>query len=311
MKIAFLGDSRFIGRATAERAVERSLAVTVIHTGKYPGAVRGADHVVASRADSTALQAVLEQVAPDALIDTFAMTREDALRSIESARGRVPRLVLLSSQDVYAQFGRLLGHSFENTEDVVSETSPLTVPYPFRGIHEHKGGENYDKKDVEATFREAAGYFDAITTLRLPATYGSYDKTRRFGWIVDPIDSGLRKLPHIGGASWRWTHGHVTDVADAILLAATHPSKGYDVFNVGEPETPTVRERVELIAKRMGVDIQWAETLELSDEQSFLGPKPNDFVVSTQRIRDKLGYLESTTSERRIDDLIAWLRASR
>ena len=35
----------------------------------------------------------------------------------------------------------------------------------------------------------------AITVLRPPTTYGRRDSTRRFAWVVDPLDAGARELP--------------------------------------------------------------------------------------------------------------------
>lgn len=311
MRVAFLGNLRFIGRAAAEHAVQAGHQVTILHTGKYPPQVDGAEHVVADRNDPSALRTTIQRARPDVIVDTFAMTRADGERAVEAFAGIGARVVVLSSQDVYAQFGRLLGHAFEDVEDLVSERSPVTVPYPFRGKHDHVGGESYDKKDVERVYRNASANFDSVTILRLPATYGTYDKTRRFAWIVDRLDSGVLEVPHVDNASWRWTHGHVGDIAEAILLAAKVATSGLQVFNVGEDPTPTMHERVELIARRMNASIRWEKVDELPEDLSFLGRMSNDFVADTALIRAALGYEEATTPEDRADDLIEWLRASR
>jgi nucleoside-diphosphate-sugar epimerase len=194
---------------------------------------------------------------------------------------------------VYAQFGRLNGHPASRIEESVSETSPLTVRFPFKGIADHEGGSEYDKKDVETLYANASkAFFESVTALRLPAVFGSGDYQRRFGFIVDALDSGVRQFPCQDQASWRWTHGHVTNVAQAILLSAEKRLGGFNVFNVGEEHPPTMRERVDRIARLMDTSVEWTETEDLPKEFSLVGKMPNDFVVSTKEIRSILAYRE-------------------
>ena len=66
---------------------------------------------------------------------------------------------------------------------------------------------------------------------------------------IDALDRARRKhepciVPCKAGASFRWTHAHVGDAAYAVVLAAEGARDGVNgVFNVGEPETPTMRSR--------------------------------------------------------------------
>lgn len=78
------------------------------------------------------------------------MTRAHALATIDATRELGAPLVVLSSHDVYGQFGRLNGHAAPEPEEIVTEDSPLTVPSPFRAIGDHPDGPDYDKKEVEA-----------------------------------------------------------------------------------------------------------------------------------------------------------------
>ena len=255
MRLAFIGGTGFIGHAAASAAVGRGHEVFVIHRGVHPAEVEGVTDVIADREDPSALAAALRSCAPDAVVDTRAMTRADAETTLAALDGTGARRVVLSSQDVYAQFGRLNGLEAPEPEPVITEQSPLTVPYPFRGIAEHSGGEMYDKKEVEAAFRDAG---DAIV-LRLPAVYGRRDPHRRFAAVVDALDRGETRFPTQGGGVFRWTHAHVHDVAHAILLAAEAEVGGFHLLNVGELETPTMRTRADDIAEYMGHQIEWVE----------------------------------------------------
>jgi nucleoside-diphosphate-sugar epimerase len=314
MRIAFIGGTRFIGHAAAERAIARGHDVAVLHRGDHACEIAGARDFRVDRNDADALRLALRDSRAEVVIDTRAMTAADAeLSAAVVASLHVP-VVVLSSQDVYAQFGSLNGHPAPRIDELVREDAPLTVPYPFRGLHDHEGGSDYDKKDVERTFLAAC---HRVIVLRLPAVYGKRDRHRRFGALIDALDDARKKhakctIPCKGGAPFRWTHAHVGDVAHAIVLAAENARDGVNgVFNVGEPETPPMRTRAEKIATAMGVGIEWSETSDLPEAWDTFGVQPNDFVVDDAKIRDVLGFREVITEKARVQDVIAWARATR
>lgn len=313
MKIALLGGTRFIGHAAAALAAARGHDVFVLHRGKHASELSAVQPIAVDRADPSALCETLARLGADVLVDTRAMTRLDAEVTALAIKVLALPVVVLSSQDVYAQFGRLNGLPGPEPEAVVTESSPLTIPFPFRGIAEHDGGPDYDKKDVEEVVRDAVGEgAPGATILRLPAVYGARDYRRRFGGIVDALDRGATELPCAGGAAFRLSHAHVTDVAHAIVLAAERGPKGVEVFNVGEEAVPTMRERAEALARVMEVPFRWVETAEpLPAPFALFGRLASDMVVDTTRIRARLGFSEVTTEEQRLTDTIRWLRASR
>jgi nucleoside-diphosphate-sugar epimerase len=312
VRIAFVGGTRFIGHTAARASVERGHDVCLLHRGRHRNEVAGARSVHVDRADPQSLCAALAREKPEVVIDTRAMTRPEAEVSALALKILRCPAVVLSSQDVYAQFGRLNGLPAPEPETLVGEDAPLTVPFPFRGLAEHEGGEDYDKKEVERVFVEALGDgVPGVSILRLPAVYGPRDEKRRFGQVVDALDRGERVLPCQDGASIRWSHAHVRDAAHAIVLAAEQVKDGPRVYNVGEQDPPTMRERAAAIAKSMGVSIAWEEREELPAKFGSYGRLPNDFVVDTARIRAELGYAEVTSQAGRVDSLVEWLRASR
>jgi nucleoside-diphosphate-sugar epimerase len=312
MKIAFLGGTRFIGLRAVVTAHNRGHSVAVLHRGLHNADLpKGVNEIIVDRDDRLALSMALKELKADVLVDTFAMTNNQTLRTIDALAGNVATVVVLSSQDVYAQFGRLNGHP-SAVEKVVSESSPLTVRFPFRGIDDHEGGIDYDKKDVEIAYNTASQkLFESTTVLRLPAVYGSGDYKRRLGFIVDSLDQGLRKFPYQSGANWRWTLGHVENVAHSIILSAERKVQGHRVFNVGEEFTPTMHDRVDKIAKILGVSLEWEEVRNLPGEFGILGKMPNDFVVDTATMRVDLGYKEVLSEDACYLDLITWCRQSR
>lgn len=310
MRAIFLGGTRFIGLRAVELARERGHAVTVVHRGVHRAQLpSGVDEILVDRGDPTALLRAVARTNADVVIDTYAMTRADARHATESLRDLASRAIVLSSQDVYAQFGAMNGHACEAIEDVVTEASPLSVPFPFRGMEGHEDRRDYDKKDVEAVYREATpAPFRSVTVLRLPAVFGRGDYRRRFGAIVDTLDRGERTIPMQAGGAWRWTHGHVDNVARAIVLAAESNVDGFHVFNVGERRTPTMRERVERIADAMNVSVRFVEAAEVMEPFSLLGKMPNDVVADTSRVRSALGFDETTSEDDAYRDVVDWIR---
>ena len=318
MRFVIVGGTRFIGRASAGAALSAGHGVVLLHRGEHAAPPelleQGAVDVRTDRNDARALRRALAAHVPDVVIDTCAMTRAHAETLVAATEGVTGRVVVLSSQDVYAQFGLLNGLPCPAPEAVVTESSPLTVPYPFRTVGGHPGGPDYDKKDVEQVIRDACSdsKLEGAVVLRLPAVYGPHDPQRRFGAIVDAIDCGTATLPHCGGARFRWTHAHVLDAAHAILRAAEACPSGAHVYNVGEQDTPTMRERAEALARAMGRRVAWqAETGVLPDDLALLGEMPTDLVVSSTAIRHDLGVCEVTNEEERLAGTIAWLRESR
>lgn len=75
--------------------------------------------------------------------------------------------------------------------------------------------------------------------LRLPKVYGPEDN----GNLATVY--GFAAVP-----AWRWTHGHVANVAAAIAAGATHAKAANAVFNVGEETTPTMGERLARLSLR-------------------------------------------------------------
>ncbi|MFK7987675.1 MAG: NAD-dependent epimerase/dehydratase family protein [Sandaracinaceae bacterium] len=308
MRVTCLGSTRLIGPATIGALRRAGHEVILVHRGAYEVRPADVDERRADRGEAGAFREAVRATRPDAIVDLRAMTRVQA----EVAAGIVDvPYVVLSSQDVYAQFGTLNGLPGPAPEALITEASPLTVPYPFRGIAEHSGGPDYDKKDVEAVYECAGG---AVTVLRLPAVYGRGDPRRRFGVVLDALDAGERELPRAGGRL-RWTFGHVDDIATAIGRTVAAPSDGYRCFNVGESHAWSMSEWAERIGDTIGVSFSWREVDPLGDPLDeawgLWGPVPNDVVVDSSRFRSEIGVGEETSEAERLTDLVSGLRESR
>ncbi len=87
----------------------------------------------------------------------------------------------------------------------------------------------------------------------------------------------------------------------AVLHRGVHP----------EGQTPSMRERAQRIAGRMGRTVTFEDPEEPPEAWGLFGTMPNDVVVDSSAIRAALGFEEPLDEGARLDDLIAGLRASR
>src|SRR5262249_11131605 len=146
----------------------------------------------------------------------LAMTEDDARALVTTFEGR--RLVVLSSADVYRAHGRLWRHEPGPPDPTpLSEDAPLRERlFPYRDDPAVDRPAGYDKILCERRVLRC----DGATVLRLPAVYGEHDYRRRVDQVLVPMRDGRSFIPiDEEQASWRWTRGHVQDVASAIVLA--------------------------------------------------------------------------------------------
>src|SRR5215469_5829803 len=109
MRVLIVGGTRFIGAATARRLAEIGHDVTVLHRGETPGELpEGIQHLVGERGNLATSREAIQRLAPDVALHTIAMTERDAQEAVDELRGVARRLVVLSSEDVYRAYGRLI-----------------------------------------------------------------------------------------------------------------------------------------------------------------------------------------------------------
>jgi nucleoside-diphosphate-sugar epimerase len=259
----------------------------------------------------------LQEFAPEIVLDMIAMIEEDAREVVELFTGIARRVITLSSQDVYRAFGRARSkESGPADPSVINEDSPLRENlYPYRGTpavstHEERWLDNYDKILVERVVMgnpELPG-----TILRLPAVYGPGDQQYRMFSYIKRMDDGRPAiLLDEAEARWRWTYGYVENVANAITLAVLDDRASGRIYNVGEPFTLSMEERVQKIGETTG----WQGRIVLAPPGIL--PEPlrwgintaQDIVVDSNRIRRELGYAERVPADIALSRTIEWERA--
>ena len=320
MRILLLGGTGFIGPFVARRLSAEGHEVTLFHRGQtqadLPPAIR---HITGDRRELPLHRAELARLAPDMVLDMYAMTEAEAGAVVTVFSGAAGRIVAISSQDVYRAFGRLIRTEPGPPDPLpLAEDAPLREKlFPYRGEtplpadDPRHWTDDYDKILVERTYlgaRDLPG-----TILRLPMVYGPGDDQHRLFTYLKRMDDG-RATILLGehAARWRWTRGYVENVAAAIARAATDARAAGRVYNVGEEPALALAEWV----RRIGAQAGWqGQVVTLPEERlpAHLAVEldlAQDLVADTARLRTELGYREAVPQDEALRRTIAWERAN-
>lgn len=290
VRVVVIGGTRFIGRRITEQLVNRGDEVLIVHRGAAePENWVPCRHLHVDRKDFGRAADQVRKFAPDAVVDTLAMTRADA-DAVLPHLPDVP-LVMLSSMDVYRAY-ELAMSGRSGTAVPFGEDAPLRKGrYPHRGTDPGLDGydidmDRYDKLDVEPLYLQRGG-----TVLRLGMVYGAGDVQRREEFILRRVRAGRRRIP-VGEGTWRWTRVYVGDVAGAALAVLNTPEAHGEVFNLGESTTPTVRDWVGQILAAADHDAVLvpvpAEVL--PPDLIMTGRIPQDLLAANDKARRVLGW---------------------
>jgi nucleoside-diphosphate-sugar epimerase len=237
----------------------------------------------------------------------------DAQQPVDTFASIAPRLVALSSGDVYRAYDRLRRRAPGAPDPVpLTEASPRRDRlYRYRDQATAPDDEryHYEKILVEDIVMQHPSI--AGTVLRLPMVYGPRDGQHRlFPYLKRMDDRRPAILLDAGQAQWRWARGYVENVAAAIVLAVLDERARHRIYNVGEAVALIEMEWISAIGSVVGwrgrimpmpvdalpphlrTDLDWSQ----------------DLTTGTTRIRRELGYDEPVTREEALRRTIAWER---
>jgi nucleoside-diphosphate-sugar epimerase len=317
MRVLAIGGTRFIGPAAARRLHTLGHEVTLFHRGKSAAELpKGIKHIRGDRNKLTDFQDTFRKIKPDVVLDMIPITEQHAQHVIATFKGIAARVVAISSQDVYRAYGILIGKEQGLEPTPLNEDSPLRRElYPYRGEQPRADSDpqkildDYDKIPIEETVMGEPSM--PGTVLRLPMVYGPGDYQHRLFEYLKRMDD---KRPAIvldrERAAWRSSNGYVENVAHAIVVAVTSTSACNRIYNVAEPDNPTVVEWVREIGNAAG----WKGEIVVVERDQLPDALRSDFnakqhlAVDTTRIRKELGYSEVVTLHEALARTIEWER---
>lgn len=318
MTIAILGGTGFIGRQVIKRLRDHGETVLLLHRGNnvpdpLPAGVTARQ---VDRNDAPALAALFRQFSVTAAIDVIALTLAQTAGVREAAALSGVRYVMVSGGDVYASFGAMIGRdSAEPNAPALREDAPLrTSRFPLRGSTRLPKGidpellENYDKIVIEE-----AAFADKrleTTVLRPGMTFGPGDRQHRFGWVVGAARAGSRVAVDARAMGWKSSYGFVTDVADAIALAALEPKAAGRIYNIAQPEARSVAEWIRTFADAVGTKVEIVpvgpEAGGLLADRAGASDLRYHLALDSTRIRDELGFVELVSEAEALMQTIAY-----
>jgi len=304
MRILVLGGTRFIGRAVVEELARVRHDLLVVHRGRSEAPRgEGVEHLHADRAGLASHRRELAGFAPDAVVDTYAMSGPDAEAALAALPGDVRRVVL-SSMDVYRAFGSLTAGAVSDPVPL-GEDAPLREQrYPYRGQRIEGmdvDTEAYEKQDVEEVYRERGG-----VACRLPFVYGPRDHRRREEWVLRRVRAGRRRIP-VGAGSWVGSRAHVADVARGVRLAVESDLLAGQAVNLAEASTPPMRVWAEqiLAAAGSGAALVRVPDAVLPPDLELTAGGLQPVLASSERARRAFGY-EDGDPEELVRDSVSW-----
>jgi len=197
-----------------------------------------------------------------------------------------------------------------------SEVRTQLHPYNVDHLRMARGAfpwitDDYDKIPVERTVLNDSAL--PGTVLRLPMVYGPGDPLHRFYPTLKRIDDARPAiLLEESFARLRPPRGYVEDVAAGIVLAALSDRTAGKIYNIASDRQFNELEWTQRIGRAAG----WkGQIIALPKDQTpphLISPlnTGQDWLVSSARIREELGYAEPTPLEIGLQRTIAWERAN-
>jgi nucleoside-diphosphate-sugar epimerase len=318
MKILCIGGTGFIGAFTVPQLLRAGHSVTIFHRGST-AAPEGVKQIIGDRNALAQFRESFSHRQFDVVVDFILSSEGQARQLMETFRGITPRVVALSSMDVYRAWGVYYGlepgglEPLPVTEDSAVRTKP---PYPPEVLERVRQtlqwvDHDYDKVRVEKTIlgsKDLSG-----TVVRLPMIYGPGDYIHRFYPVLKRMDDGRRHILFAENvAPVRTPRGYVEDVAAGITLAVTSDHAAGRIYNVCEAEAFSELEWAQKIASATGWKGEFVVLPADKTPQHLRWPynTAQHLVVSSARIREELGYREVVPQAEAFKRTIEWERAN-
>ncbi len=191
-------------------------------------------------------------------------------------------LVFASSSSVY---GGITETPFTETMDIARPISPYAATKRMNELMGHVYSHVYGLK---------------VTMLRFFTVYGPRQRPDMAIHKFTRLLLEDRPIPMFGDGSTRRDYTYIDDVIDGVVKSIDRPFD-YEVFNLGESQTTSLRELIDLLAHHTG-------KTPIIEEQPL---QPGDVEVTyadISKARNLLGYAPKTSMDEGIARFVDWYR---
>lgn len=141
-----------------------------------------------------------------------------------------------------------------------------------------------------------------FTALRFFTVYGPRQRPDLAINKFTRLISAGKKIPFFGDGSSSRDYTYIDDIVSGVLKAVDYQAQKYEIFNLGNDQTVSLREMVDVIA----------ETLNLPVEIESLPKQPGDVPITAASIEHskcELSYMPSTSFSQGIAAYVSWCRS--
>lgn len=314
-KVLITGAAGFIGSSLAERLLARGGAVVAVDNFdpyydvaiKRQNISRSLQHSNYSFyekdiCDQSAVEDLLARERPDVIVHLAARAgvrpsladpnlyhRVNVIGSqhILDAIRKYPvsHLVWASSSSVYGGSTRV---PFKEDDPVMTPISPYAATKRMNELMGHVYSHIYGLN---------------VTMLRFFTVYGPRQRPdmaiSKFTKLIDNGDA----VPMYGDGTTRRDYTFIEDILDGLVRCVDNPLK-YEIFNLGESQTITLREMIDVIAKHVGKPANIKQ----------MPLQPGDVEITyacIDKAKEMLGYDPKYPFDEGVRRYVEWYRASR
>ncbi|GMV95114.1 MAG: epimerase [Candidatus Hydrogenedentota bacterium] len=195
----------------------------------------------------------------------------------------VSHLVFASSSSVY---GGIKETPFRETMACDRPVSPYAATKRMNELMAHVAHHVYGLK---------------VTLLRFFTVYGPRQRPEMAIHMFTRLIHEGKPIPMFGDGSARRDYTYIDDILDGLLKSVDTPF-GYEIFNLGENHTTSLRELIDLLGETFGVPVPVRE----------LPFPPSDMETTfadISKARDLLGYAPSVSMQEGLARFAAWYRS--
>lgn len=301
------------GFAIVERLLANGDEVTIFHTGNHEIDFSGpVEHLHGDPREEADLQRLLAGREFDLCVSTSGRIRA----VVAVLAKRVDKLVAISGLPYYKRT-RAKQHDNINPATIHQRSNlgagERAIPLPIREADERvtdpadRYGHLVVRSEDTVMAAHARGDFDA-TILRYTMVYGPHSYIPFEWYLVRRVLDGRRAIALEGGGLMIPQRGHAENLAEAVMLSASHPAASGQAYNVGDEQSLSVLDLTLLIGEAL--DHEW----DIVEVPLSLSPCKNPFALrqntlfDMSRIRYELGYRDVKPVEQATREFALWLR---